>query len=61
MTCSVCSTELGYIDVEVVTPNLFQTYICGVCTNLVPDLDSVIEPIPDPIIPDEPIIPEYEN
>ena len=52
MTCSVCSTELGYIDVEVVTPNLFQTYICGVCTNLVPDPDSVIEPIPDPIVED---------
>ena len=48
MTCSVCSTELGYIDVEVVNPNLFQTYICGVCTNLVPDPDSIVEPIPDP-------------
>lgn len=47
MTCSVCSTELGYIDVEIVTPNLFQTYICGVCTNLVPDPGSPIEPIPD--------------
>ncbi len=61
MTCGVCSTELGYIDVEVVTPNLFQTYICGICSNLVPDLDSTIEPTPDPIIPDEPITPEYEN
>jgi len=50
MTCSVCSTELGYIDVEVVTPYLFQTYICGVCANLVPDPDSIIEPIPDPEI-----------
>ena len=60
MTCSVCSTALGYIDVEVVTPNLFQTYICGICSNLVPDPDSVIEPIPDPepIIPEEPINPE---
>jgi hypothetical protein len=60
MTCSVCSTEIGYIDVEVVTPSLFQTYICGVCSNLVPDPDSVIEPIPDPepIIPEEPINPE---
>ena len=58
MTCSVCSTELGYIDVEVATPNLFQTYICGVCTNLVPDANSPIEPIPDPIIPEESITPE---
>jgi hypothetical protein len=49
MTCSVCSTELGYIDVEVVTPNLFKTYTCGICSNLVPDLNSVIEPIPDEI------------
>ena len=54
MTCSVCSTEIGYIDVEVITPNLFQTYICGVCSNLVPDLDSVIEPTPDPPIEETP-------
>ena len=54
MTCSVCSTEIGYIDVEVVTPNLFQTYICGVCSNLVPDIDSVIEPTPDPPIEETP-------
>jgi hypothetical protein len=60
MTCGVCSTEIGYIDVEVVTPNLFRTYICGTCNNLVPDIDSVIEPIPDPepIILEEPINPE---
>jgi len=54
MTCSVCSTELGYIDVEVVIPSLFQTYICGVCSNLVPDPDSIIEPIPD-LDPTEPL------
>ncbi len=47
MTCSVCSTPLGYIDVEVVTSDLFETYICGVCTNLVPDPNSTIEPISD--------------
>jgi hypothetical protein len=47
MTCSICSTELGYIDVEVVTSSLFQTYICGICSNLVPDPDSIIEPVPD--------------
>jgi hypothetical protein len=60
MTCSVCSTEIGYIDVEVVTPDLYRTYICKVCNNLVPDLNSPIEPIPDPepIVPDEPINPE---
>jgi hypothetical protein len=54
MTCGVCSTELGYIDVEVVTPRLFQTYICGICSNLVPDPDSIIEPIPD-LDPTEPL------
>ncbi len=48
MTCSVCSTEIGYIDVEVVTPDLYRTYICKVCNNLVPDLNSPIEPIPEP-------------
>jgi hypothetical protein len=55
MTCGVCSTEIGYIDVEVVTPNLFRTYICGTCSNLVPDLDSVIEPIPDELNEQTPI------
>jgi hypothetical protein len=48
MTCSVCSTPLGYIDVEVITSDLFETYICGVCTNLVPDPNSTIEPVLDP-------------
>ena len=52
MTCSVCSTPLGYIDVDVVTPNLFRAYICGVCANLVPDPNSVIEPIPEQDNPD---------
>jgi hypothetical protein len=54
MTCSVCSTELGYIDVEVVTPNLFQAYICGVCSNLVPDPNSIIEPIEEQPIEETP-------
>ena len=54
MTCSVCSTQLGHIDVEVVTPNLFQTYICGVCSNLVPDPNSVIEPIEEQPIEENP-------
>lgn len=45
MTCSVCSTPLGYIDVDTVTTDMFQTYICGVCANLVPDPNSVVEPI----------------
>lgn len=51
MTCGVCSTPFGHIDVEVVTPNLYRTYICGNCSNLVPDLSSVIEPIEEPIQP----------
>ena len=57
MICSNCQSKLGFVDVDLIKSSDYRKYICGVCmVNLVPDINSTIEDIPDePPIDEEPI------